>query len=161
LRLVSTLRLQLEGAPSDVPVARRAITDALVGERADVVETARLLVTEVVTNVVIHARTSCTIEVRRTPGSARVLVTDHSAALPQPRVHGAEASTGRGLRLLGTLASAWGITRSRGRKGKTVWFEVDLLNAPETDEALAEAFAGDWLAEFERVEDDLVLGSDR
>lgn len=156
---MSTLRLQLEGAPADVPVARQAVADVLRGERDDVVETARLLVTEVVTNVVIHARTACTIEVRMTPGVARILVTDGSSALPQPRVHGAEASTGRGLRLLGTLASTWGISKPRGRRGKTVWFEVDLLSQPETDEALAEAFAGDWLAEFDRVEDDMVLGS--
>jgi anti-sigma regulatory factor (Ser/Thr protein kinase) len=154
---VSTLRLQLAGAPADVPVARRAVADVLSGERPDVVETARLLVTEVVTNVVIHARTACTVEVRLTPGVARILVSDGSTALPQPRLHGAEASTGRGLRLLGTLASAWGISRRKGR-GKTVWFEVDLLHQPEEDAALAEAFAGDWLAEFDRVEDEMSVG---
>jgi hypothetical protein len=153
------LRLQLAGGAADVPVARRAVTDALAGERSDVVETARLLVTEVVTNVVIHARTSCLVEVERTRGSARIFVSDGSTALPQPRVHGSDASTGRGLRLLGTLATAWGISKAPGRPGKTVWFEVDLLNQPETDEDLAATFAGDWLAEFERVEDDMSVGN--
>jgi anti-sigma regulatory factor (Ser/Thr protein kinase) len=132
------------------------VAEVLAGERSDVVETARLLVTEVVTNVVLHARTTCLVEVERIGRTARILVSDGSAALPQPRTNGAEASTGRGLRLLGTLATAWGINRPPERRGKTVWFDVDLQAEPDPDDSLAEAFAGDWLAEFDRIEDDLV-----
>ena len=38
------------------------------------------------------------------------------------RSYGTDSTTGRGLRLVATLAAAWGVDRTLA--GKTVWFEV-------------------------------------
>jgi hypothetical protein len=48
---------------------------------------------------------------------------------PRLRRHSTEATTGRGLQLLDSVASAWGVEPRSA--GKTVWFEVDGAGAAE------------------------------
>lgn len=110
--------------PSSVAAARKVVRDVLsVARRDDLVETAQLLVSEVVTNALVHAATP--IDFRASVGDAglRVEVTDGSTQAPAPRSYGAMAGTGRGLRLLQQLVDHWG-TLARP-DGKTVWFELD------------------------------------
>jgi len=80
------------------------------------------LVSELATNAVIHARTPFTITVSRDGDTIRVGVHDRSAVSPRRRAYGLDATTGRGLRLVATIASNWGIDAEPG--GKVVWFEV-------------------------------------
>lgn len=86
-------------------------------------EIAELLVSEVVTNAVVHAATDIDLSVAVLPGRrVRVEVSDGSGQLPSRREYPATATTGRGLHLLEELADASGTVRSA--TGKTVWFEV-------------------------------------
>lgn len=83
---------------------------------------AELLVSELVTNAVLHARTSITLQVRRTESGVRIEVIDASPRSPQPRDYSDQATTGRGLTLVESLAAAWGMEPHD--RGKTVWFEL-------------------------------------
>ena len=105
------------------------------------VDTALLLVSEVVTNALLHGAAPRTLQVDVRPDTIRVEVADGSPVLP--RVHGfaSTATTGRGLRLLDSLASRWGADPDP-RDGKVVWFEVG-----PADDAAWEAQAAGWLLE--------------
>lgn len=104
--------------------ARRFVTSRLaavgLGELAD---TAELLVSELVTNAVLHAHTSVIVTVEATgPRSARVTVRDGSRLAPAPRRHSVSSGTGRGLLLVQQLAAGWGAEVEDS--GKAVWFDV-------------------------------------
>jgi len=83
------------------------------------------LLTEVVTNAVLHAGTPLRVVLERDAASGRLRceVTDGSSVRPRVRRHSAEATTGRGLQLLESVATSWGVQSAGG--GKTVWFELD------------------------------------
>jgi DNA-binding NarL/FixJ family response regulator len=105
--------------------ARRFVTQALTGwDDGDLTDTVTLLVSELVTNAVIHAGSEVEVMVRLTATAARIEVTDASAESIAPREAGANETSGRGLALVGTLARRWGVRPAPGG-GKTVWFEVD------------------------------------
>ena len=82
-----------------------------------------LCLSEVVTNAVLHAgppiQVSGEILASKT---VRVEVSDGSKVTPIQRNPGHTSPTGRGLRLLDRLTSAWGVDVTK--KGKTVWFEI-------------------------------------
>ena len=85
-----------------------------------------LLISELVTNAVVHARSTVTVDVAvRDDGPVHVTVHDESSVRPTPRRHYADRPGGRGLHLLESLAARWGVEDSR--TGKTVWFEVDRI----------------------------------
>jgi anti-sigma regulatory factor (Ser/Thr protein kinase) len=112
---------------------RRELDDGAAGAVADV---ACLLVSELVTNAVVHARTDIVVDMHTEAGAVRVEVSDGSRALPVlpalPPGGGGRATatsfaaTGRGLRLLDSLAQRWGADRASDGTGKTVWFELAL-----------------------------------
>lgn len=109
--------------PSSVGDARRMVREALTRlGRDDLVDTAELLVSEVVTNALVHAGTPFDVTAWvREPG-LRVEVRDGSAQLPSVRHNATLAGTGRGLLLLQQMVDAWGAQLHSG--GKTVWFEL-------------------------------------
>ena len=84
-----------------------------------------LIVTELVTNAVLHARReSIRVRVERTaPGTVRVAVADFSRARPVPCVPGDDEEGGRGLALVGALAANWGTDERHW--GKVVWAELE------------------------------------
>ena len=119
----ATSRLLL-AHPSSVATARKVVRDVLtVAEREDLLETAQLLVSEIVTNALVHAGTPIDFPASVGDAGLRVEVTDGSTQAPSPRSYAAMAGTGRGLRLLQQLVDHWG-TLARPN-GKTVWFELD------------------------------------
>jgi signal transduction histidine kinase len=95
-------------------------------------EAVALLTSELVSNAVRHARTPFTVTVEAAPDVVRVAVADDDQTRPRPAWPDPTAEHGRGLRLVGRLAHAWGVeehgssTRpgaSPGQPvGKTVWF---------------------------------------
>ena len=89
----------------------------------DLAEEAELLVSELVTNAVLHARTPLVVRAAWRAARLRVSVTDESAWLPRPRPQDVERVDGRGLALVETLADDWGVENRPG-DGKTVWFEL-------------------------------------
>ena len=90
-----------------------------------IVENIRLLVTELVTNSVRHAKAS-TIELMVVVSRTRVHV---EVANPgggfEPRPSGPEDSdSGWGLFLVDRLSDDWGVTQSTGTDYQRVWFEL-------------------------------------
>lgn len=118
---------------STVGDARRFVSDTLSAWDADDLSwTAMLLVTELATNAVLHAMTSYAVTLeRRGDGTLRIGVSDGSARKPRAREYAVDATTGRGLGLVGSLATAWGT--SVLSEGKTVWCDI----APESPDALS------------------------
>jgi anti-sigma regulatory factor (Ser/Thr protein kinase) len=103
--------------------ARRFVADLL--HRLDhpaLVEDAKLLVSELATNAVVHAQSSSTVAVQPRATGVRLSVRDASLSKPTLRDHDARAGSGRGLQLIDVLASKWGIELADG--GKTVWAEL-------------------------------------
>ncbi|MFP5347517.1 MAG: ATP-binding protein [Actinomycetes bacterium] len=117
------IRVHLAPEPASVARARRAVRDLLEdGGRPDLVERAVLLVSELVTNALLHAGTPFVVTARLGACGIRVEVVDGSPHLPSRRRYAATAGTGRGLMMLESMAADWGV--SRRLDGKTVWFEV-------------------------------------
>lgn len=136
----------LPGEPMSVPAARRFVSDRCQQWDAldDACEAAVLLTSELVTNGVLHARTRISIRIGHDDAHLRVEVRDGSPALPRARRFSTEAATGRGMRLLETIASSWGVDKVTDPEdpGKIVWFEVPLSGpGGAADSALAAAFA--------------------
>ena len=133
--------LDLPASPRSVPVARRHArrTARDAGLPEDTSDVLHLLVSELVTNAVVHARTDVRLHIVVTPDEVRVEVCDQAGLQPRLRTHSASATTGRGLRLLTTLASSWGV-EELDDGGKMVWaiLPVDGL---ASDQALAERYA--------------------
>ncbi|MEU9568449.1 ATP-binding SpoIIE family protein phosphatase [Streptomyces massasporeus] len=109
---------------------------------------ATLVVSELVTNAVVHAGTDVEMECRLerdTPDTAALVVevSDHH---PSRAPRGSEPETphdtpeyGRGLRLVGALSEAWGITYRTGRK--TVWARLPAGGCAAGEQI--EAYAGE------------------
>lgn len=105
--------------------AARAFVDAhcrAAGVGPDAGEEARLLVSELVTNAVLHGRSQMCVEVLVRRGVLRVLVSDENSRRPQQVDDDPEALDGRGLRLVRALAQDWGVEPRP--IGKAVWFEL-------------------------------------
>ncbi|MFP5219040.1 MAG: ATP-binding protein [Actinomycetes bacterium] len=86
------------------------------------VDATELAVSEVVTNVVLHAHTRFELSVRLFDDHVRVEVSDHNPVLPRQRGYDDQATTGRGMALVEAITDAHGITPLAD--GKVVWFCV-------------------------------------
>jgi anti-sigma regulatory factor (Ser/Thr protein kinase) len=115
------LIMRVGSGPEAAAEARRAIAALRADLDPPLMETLRLLVTELVTNTVRH--TDCDdLTVRVAVGKSAVLteVTDDGPAFdPQPS---ASDDDGWGLFLVQRLANAWGVKSDGG--SKRVWFEL-------------------------------------
>jgi anti-sigma regulatory factor (Ser/Thr protein kinase) len=123
--------LQLVPALRAPRAARAFVAETLTAwnVQADKVEAAQLVVSELVTNAVLHAAGSPTIrlDVRLTDGAVRVLVSDGGLGEPErsPQLDPSTGETGRGVWLVEAFAKRWG-TETHGRGGKTVWCELSI-----------------------------------
>ncbi|MFE9623934.1 SpoIIE family protein phosphatase [Streptomyces sp. NPDC006527] len=122
-----TMLTVAQAEPERVAEARQQVRELLhdwtCGEQID---SAVLLVSEMLTNVLVHTDTDALLvaEVTGGPGERRmrIEVTDSSDDLPHKRRPGELASSGRGLVLIELLAHDWGVA-PRG-EGKSIWFEL-------------------------------------
>ncbi|MDQ4130699.1 MAG: ATP-binding protein, partial [Actinomycetota bacterium] len=109
--------------PASVRRARHLVANVITASRpGELLETATLLVSEVVTNSLLHAGTEIRLRCQPKGTGVRVEVFDRSLLSPSVRHYDAEAMTGRGLALVSVLATAWGVHFEGD--GKTVWFEL-------------------------------------
>jgi MEDS: MEthanogen/methylotroph, DcmR Sensory domain/Histidine kinase-like ATPase domain len=101
--------------------ARRFVTGTLAAwGRPDLVDDAAVVVTELATNAVIHARTDLTVTVdRASDGRIRISVRDGSRVVPRPRCARALDGSGRGLGLVAAMVNGWGADVLPD--GKVVW----------------------------------------
>jgi anti-sigma regulatory factor (Ser/Thr protein kinase) len=120
------LRLTFPGGP-DAPTRARFALVALDGALADIRETIRLLVTELVSNSVLHAGADdeSTIELKVVASAdvVRVEVKDRGPGFePVPAEPDRRRGGGFGLFLVNKLADRWGVEAEQPTR---VWFEVD------------------------------------
>jgi len=123
--------------------------------RDELTDSARLAVSELVTNAILHAEPPMTVHVRGTPEHPRIEVTDQSLVPPQRRNTDSLVDVdddfswptmGRGLDLVASYSVRWGAEITPNGMGKVVWFEPSngVLEAPvegevfTMDAALAE-----------------------
>ncbi|WP_101382395.1 SpoIIE family protein phosphatase [Kitasatospora acidiphila] len=135
--------------------ARGFVRDALLGwGLPEVVDDAIVLVSELVTNAVVHAGTAAEVSCLREEDSVQIGVTDHHPERGLPTLAAgsadepasehsehfadAEGEGGRGLLMCSALSSRWGVEYAAGQK--TVWFRLPLQRAlPGTRFALPQA----------------------
>ena len=118
--------MTLPTANCAVRLAREATRDALATWRlAYLEETAVLLVSELVTNSVRHARDSdaITLELEGAETWLRIEVQDADPRWPQPRTPAGFDESGFGFVLVDALAGKWGVRETA--TGKAVWAELD------------------------------------
>jgi hypothetical protein len=137
--------LALSGEPASAGVARRAVRQALsAADRVHWSDAAELACTEVVSNVVLHARTDLELTVEVFDELVRVQVRDFSPTLPRQRGYSDHATTGRGMALVAALSTDHGVS-DVGPDGKTVWFVVAGDAAEQRErERLAAWEEADW-----------------
>ncbi|MEV0263677.1 SpoIIE family protein phosphatase [Streptomyces sp. NPDC050617] len=116
---------ELATEPQEVGRARRLVGGQLRAWGLDeAVETAELLVSELVTNALRYAHAP-RIGLRLVRSDALLCeVTDDDQSLPALLTAGRDDEFGRGLHVVSGLAREWGA--SRLARGKTVWFEQAL-----------------------------------
>ncbi|HZI97440.1 MAG TPA: SpoIIE family protein phosphatase [Actinomycetales bacterium] len=92
---------------------------------AAVADSAELLVSELVTNVIVHAENALSVSVAITDTLVSIAVHDADAVIPRSGLQADSlAEGGRGLALVDQVASRWGADLLPD--GKRVWFELDL-----------------------------------
>ncbi|MCY0920303.1 MULTISPECIES: ATP-binding protein [unclassified Streptomyces] len=134
---MQVLQVQLEvGAdPAEVGRARRWARSRLagsgIGDDEPLAETLILLISELVTNAVVH--TGCPAVLRMLFGGpgVRVEVADASDRAPARRQAAGDDTGGRGLELVDGLADRWG-WQPEGA-GKRIWCEVDRAEKAAAD----------------------------
>ncbi|MFF4396787.1 SpoIIE family protein phosphatase [Streptomyces sp. NPDC001480] len=134
----------LSGSPL-APGSARALLRAALAEWTDLglapsqrlADDAMVVVNELVTNAVVHAGTDVELTCRlEETGALVVEARDHHPSRA-PRRGGTETpheppEYGRGLRLVATLAEAWGVTYRTG--AKTVWARLPAEDRPAAEE---------------------------
>ena len=109
-------------APS-VKQARRFAAEALADLAPGTADVALLILSELATNCVRHARTPYRIAIERRGEVLRVEVEDGSAEPPVLRNPEPDDPTGRGLQIVDSLSESWGVDRRHG-SGTVVWFAL-------------------------------------
>lgn len=141
------MQLEIRPDPTEVGRARRWARSRLagcgIGDDEPLAETLVLLVSELVTNAVVHTGRPAVVRLSVPGGgpgavdataTVRLEVVDTSDRAPVPRCVGDDATGGRGLALVDCLADRWGWSVEGG--GKRIWCELDRC------EGLAEGAVG-------------------
>jgi hypothetical protein len=89
----------------------------------DLVESATLMISELVTNAILHGGRGALLSLSVSPSKLRAEVRDGSDAQPVVRSYSETATTGRGMVIVDALAGAWGSFPVDN--GKVVWFELE------------------------------------
>jgi len=121
---------------SSVRAARQFVTAQLSAAGFnDTAFTASLLVSELITNAVLHAGTDIQVVIEGVGDRIRISVQDGSERTIRRRRHSLDAATGRGLMMVEQMASEWGVEKVT--PGKAVWFTLptagDLHEPAEPD----------------------------
>ena len=122
----SETSFELAGGPYAVTAARLALSDLDSHVDASIAFDVRLLVSELVTNSVKHARVSeddsIMLDVKIDADVVRIEVRDPGPGFEPPvAAPPDDADEGWGLFLVGQLADEWGVDQGR----QAVWFQID------------------------------------
>ena len=119
--------MSLSAEDHSVRLARHATHVVLSAwQLAYMEESAVLIVSELVTNAVRHARETDVVEVdlHATRTCLRIEIQDCDRHWPQPRIPGGFEESGFGFVLVDALAAKWGVRETT--TGKAVWAELDI-----------------------------------
>lgn len=127
-------RLSLDGESGVVPLARDFARQALYAwgwlpaasaDRRAAAEDVLLVVSELVTNACLHAEGPDELRISCDNKVLRIEVSDRGAGQPTPRTpHRAGRPGGHGMFIVQRLCLDWGVVRTPGVAGKTVWAEL-------------------------------------
>ncbi|MFF7600386.1 ATP-binding protein [Streptomyces mirabilis] len=127
-------RLSFDGESGVVPLARDFARQALhawgwlpaaSADRRAAAEDVLLVVSELVTNACLHAEGPDELRIACDNKVLRVEVSDRGAGQPAPRTpHRAGRPGGHGMFIVQRLCLDWGVVRTPGVTGKTVWAEL-------------------------------------
>lgn len=127
---LTTRALPLPATPPSVRMARSWVRESLTAiGRQELVESAQLGVSELVTNALLHGEPPVEVRLRGTSAHPRIEVADRSPVPPRvPRLilDGPDdiiPTFGRGLSLVAMMSTRWGADLDHDRAGKSVWFE--------------------------------------
>jgi anti-sigma regulatory factor (Ser/Thr protein kinase) len=96
---------------------------ACATHNASVLDTAQLLVSELVTDALQHGRPPITLHISCVEEAGlQIELTDTAPGLPVLREHDLAAAHGRGIALVDMLSDDWGIRP--GDQGKRIWFRL-------------------------------------
>jgi len=113
-------------APSPKPVTyvrHQARLVLSLWRLADLVASVEVLISELATNAVRHARTLFTVAAIWDGVTLRVEVSDTSPLAPRPQLAARQdREGGRGLLLVDAIATEWGVDLHPD--GKTIWFTI-------------------------------------
>ena len=90
------------------------------------IQDTELVVTELVTNALLHGEPPVTIRLLILGPRIRVEVEDAGRAIPIRSLSDPDSMTGRGLALMSSLANRWGVDPGRSG-GKVVWAELEAV----------------------------------
>jgi anti-sigma regulatory factor (Ser/Thr protein kinase) len=98
---------------------------------------ALLLISELVTNSVLHGRPQITLAIECDGSGVRVRVRDGAAGPPRPHRSSDDEERGRGLRLVELIADSWGVESVEDEHGcgKAVWFAISTDGCRTLDQA--------------------------
>jgi anti-sigma regulatory factor (Ser/Thr protein kinase) len=108
---------------ASVARARQFAGEVLEAYPPRLVQDVQLIVSELTTNCVLHAKTDFGLGILASEDQLRVEVKDRCRLLPVLSRPRDERPKGRGLVITDSLSTAWGVER-RGRKNKVVWCSV-------------------------------------
>lgn len=108
---------------TSVSAARRFAIEVLRDLPVEKLEAVQLMVSELATNSIRHAKTGFHLVITRKPDSVRIEVTDLAGGIPTVRSPGPTDPTGRGLAIVEMLSDAWGVEYATATD-KTVWFTL-------------------------------------
>jgi anti-sigma regulatory factor (Ser/Thr protein kinase) len=125
---MALLDLRLPALPEAVPAARRALAEALDGRPDELVERAKIVLSELITNGIRHGADPqlgwVRMVVSERAGVVRIEVTDsgESPGAPRTRTAAPDQTGGWGLYLVANLTTSWGYSLDGDR---TVWCELE------------------------------------
>jgi anti-sigma regulatory factor (Ser/Thr protein kinase) len=116
---------------SAVPFARDQVTRVLAewGLPGEAGEPTQLVVTELISNAIDHARAPIQLTVSFSGDTVRVEVRDATVEPPRQQPPDPWRVRGRGLQMVDALSSQWGWTADDA--GKTVWADVSIGWPPD------------------------------
>lgn len=117
----------LAAAERNVGVARRLIRDCLVEhDLAFLIEDVLLVTSEFATNAVVHARTLFNLRLEGSAEQVWLTVRHNSKRTPVDVPSSFLSNKGRGLAIVGSHASDWGVTNGMWN-ARSVWAVFDVV----------------------------------
>ena len=126
MRSLPVASTALPAHPASSRAARAFVAEhlRLWGLDPAAIDDATLLVSELVTNAILHGRSPIDLLVRKVKTSVRVEVGNDGRRAPQPHYPDLDTAAGRGLGLVQAVATRWGVDEVG--TGNSVWFEIAL-----------------------------------